>query len=184
MLPVVNWDAVATAAVAAIIFNLALDYVAKPRLEARKEEILDAHRSRRELLASAVRIAHAAAFVSAAVPSSAEPAVRGNVYVEQDRQYDRLQAEVQQLADDAGRHAGTFLGPLLNLVVGYVSALQGLLMSARPRTEQAADIQKLAGAMAVALSSPRRWQIWKIVVKGQAMAEVRRLVAEHTGAAS
>ncbi|MBF8184912.1 hypothetical protein ITP53_03990 [Nonomuraea sp. K274] len=58
------------------------------------------------------------------------------MYVEQDRQHDRLQTEVQQLA------------------------------------------------MAVALSSPRRWQIWKIVVRAQALSEVRRLVSEHTGVAS
>jgi hypothetical protein len=102
--------------------------------------------------------------------------------MEQNRQYDRLQAEVQQLADDASWHTGTFLGPLLNLVVGHVSALQGLLMSARPRTEQAAEIQKLAGAMAVALSSPRHWQIWKIVARAQALAEVRCLVPGHTSA--
>lgn len=57
-------------------------------------------------------------------------------------------------------------------------------MSARPRTEQAAEIQKLAGALAVALSSPRRWKFRKIVAKGQAMAEVRRLIAEHTSTAS
>jgi hypothetical protein len=106
------------------------------------------------------------------------------VYVEQDRQHDRLQAEVQQLADDAGRHAATFLGPLLSLVVGYVSALQGLLMSARPRTEQAAEIQQLAGAMAVVLSSPRRWQLWKIVARARALAEVRSLVSGHTGVAA
>ncbi|KAB8181808.1 hypothetical protein FH608_050785 [Nonomuraea phyllanthi] len=169
MLPTVNWDAVATAAVAAIIFNLALDYLAKPRLEARKEEILEAHRLRRELLASAIRITYAAAIVSAVIPDGADSTVRGNVYVEQDRQHDRLQAEVQQLADDGSRHAGTFLGSLLNLVVGYVSALQGLLMSARPRTDQAVEIQKLAGAMAIALSSPRRWQIGKIVARARAL---------------
>ncbi|GAB2918119.1 hypothetical protein ACFMQL_20195 [Nonomuraea fastidiosa] len=184
MTPAINWDVVVTGAMSGIIFNLALDYFAKPRLEARKEEILEAHRSRRELLATTIRITYAAAFVCGDMPDGVDPTVRGNVYVEQDRQYERLQEEVQRLADDVGRYASTFPSPLLALVNGYVTTLQGVLLSARSRTEQAAVIQQLAGAMAITLSSPRRWQFWKVVARGRALMEARRLIAEHTAAAA
>lgn len=177
----VNLEALAASALMSFIVTVVIEYIAKPRLEARKEEILDAHRSRRELLAATVRIAYAATVVATEVPGSADSAVRGNVYVEQDRQYERLQGEVQRLVDDMGRHAGTFLGPMLTVVVDYTSSLQGLLMSARPRPEQAAEIRDLAAAMAGALSSPRLWRVRRQISRVHALTEVRRLVALHSG---
>ncbi|WP_157245394.1 hypothetical protein [Nonomuraea typhae] len=177
----INWETLIASATISVIVPLGIEYFAKPRLEARKEEILDAHRSRRELLAATVRIVQAADVVSAHVPGGAEPAVRGNVYVEQDRQYERLVGEVQRLADDAGRHARTFLPPLLTLVVGYTSVLQGLLMSARPRTDQADGIKELASAVALLLSPPRLWQVWRAPAHARALARVRQLVDLHTG---
>lgn len=41
-MPSINWDTVSTAGATALVVTLAVEYVAKPRLEARKEAILDA----------------------------------------------------------------------------------------------------------------------------------------------
>jgi hypothetical protein len=58
--PSINWDTVSTAGATALVVTLVVEYVAKPRLEARKEAILDALRSRREVQALVLRMTVAA----------------------------------------------------------------------------------------------------------------------------
>lgn len=176
----IDLETLATAAASSIFVTLVVEYFAKPRLEARKEEILDAHRARRELLPATIRIAYAAAAVSTALPKAVDPGVRGNVYAEQDRQYQRLEVLVQDLVDDVGRRAGTFLAPYLDLVVGYTSTLQGLLMSSGTPADRAARVREVAEVMALVLSPPRLWQLWKAPAYQENLAKARSLIRGYT----
>jgi hypothetical protein len=87
--PSINWSTVWTAGATALFVTLAIEYVAKPRLEARKEQILDALRARGEVKALVTRMSFAAmryvqdlpdgvdSQLRAGLDEGAKPAVRG-----------------------------------------------------------------------------------------------------------
>jgi hypothetical protein len=170
----INWDTVATSATTALVVTLAVEYAAKPRLEARKERILDGLRTRRQLNAAVVTLAQAANFILIQIPSDAEPAVRERFKTERHRHYERMRQLVQDLFDDAGRHAGVYTWPVRDLVLGYLTCIEGVVLSPRTQHRQAEIIRGLAGPVAMVLDGPR----WQAVARVRAVGELRRLITE------
>ncbi|WP_433254537.1 hypothetical protein ACQPYK_12970 [Streptosporangium sp. CA-135522] len=154
-----NLESVLVPAAVSLTVTLGIEYVAKPRLEARKERILDAVRARRELLTRLVVVGHAAAAAGFEMPTEASGAALEKLREERSRQFERLDAEVRGLADDAGRYLATFAGPARTLVADCLSVQLGVVLSGRSRSEQCARVQELVGQMAVVLGGPR-WRFW------------------------
>ncbi|WP_410819836.1 hypothetical protein [Micromonospora sp. 050-3] len=171
-MPSINWDTVATSAVTALLVTLAVEYAAKPRLEARKERILGALRSRRELSAAITSIALPAAFLCIDMPKDVTGETRDSLLAERKRQYERLRDQAQVFVDSMDRHAGTFAGPPMKLVMSYIGTVQGVMLSSRTRHEKARLIHDLSKQIAMILDG--RW--WQTPARVRAMWELDRLV--------
>ncbi|MGY3520203.1 hypothetical protein ACVMYR_28250 [Micromonospora sp. PTRAS2] len=171
-MPTINWDTVATAAATAVFVTLAVEYAAKPRLEARKERILAAGKSRRALSAAITSIAIPAAFLSVDLPKEMRGDVREAVRAERRRQYERMREQAQRLVDGADEHVGTFLGRSIPMVMSYITTVHGIMLSARTRHDKAQMIYDLSKQMGMVLDG--RW--WQMPARVRALWELERLV--------
>ncbi|MEW9527845.1 hypothetical protein [Microbispora sp. NPDC049125] len=154
-----NLESLLVPTAVSLVVTLGIEYAAKPRLEARKERILEAVRTRRELLARLAVIGMAATAAAMEMPAGVSEAVLKKLRAERARQFERLEAEVRQLVDDAGRYLATFTGPARALVADYLFVQLGVLLSGRSRSEQCARVLELTKQMAVVLDGPR-WRFW------------------------
>ncbi|SCL21407.1 hypothetical protein GA0070616_2292 [Micromonospora nigra] len=173
-MPSVNWDTVATAATTALIVTMGTEYAAKPRLEARKERITTALRSRRELSAALIAICLPATFLTLDIPKEAEPQVRETLKAERQRQYERMRQQVQAMTDSMDRHASTFHSMPMKIVMSYIGTVQGAMLSARTRHDKAKLILELSQQMALILDG--RW--WQAVARVRALQRFHELVVE------
>ncbi|WP_327591387.1 hypothetical protein OHA25_60670 (plasmid) [Nonomuraea sp. NBC_00507] len=170
----INWSTVATSALTALIVTLGVEYLAKPRLEARKERILDALRARRELLTSLTVMAVAADAVRTKIPHGIDATVRERLVVERTRQYDRLRDEAQRLGDTLPRYVSVFVGPVRTLLVSYASTTWGLLLSAQAQYQQAETIYEMTQQLATVLDGPR----WRPHARVAALIRLREAIGE------
>jgi hypothetical protein len=157
-----------------------VEYAAKPRLEARKERILGALRSRRELSAAITSIAMPAVFLSIDMPKDATGEIRDHLLAERKRQYERMRDQAQALVDSMDRHAGTFSAQAMKLVMSYISTVQGVMLSTRTRHDKARLVHDLSKQIAMILDG--RW--WQTPARVRAVWELDRLVKrsqDHDG---
>jgi hypothetical protein len=173
----INWDAVATAGATAVFVTLTIEYIAKPRLECRKERILAMVHSRQELLSSVVDLSMAAGVVKLEAPPAMAVETQGRVEAERQRQYGRIREQSERLFDQAGKYAGAYALPhvMRDIVIGYIYCVQGVALSARSQRQQAETIYNLGIPMAGILDHPRFWQVRKWQ---RGLEEVRRLILE------
>jgi hypothetical protein len=108
--PEIDWSTVTTAAATALVVTsvvtVSVEYLAKPRLEARKERILDQLRARRALIALIVDLTFSADAVAVDVPKDADAAARERILAERRRHYVRMGELTLELSDHVGKYAG------------------------------------------------------------------------------
>jgi hypothetical protein len=170
-MPSINWDTVTTSAVTALLVTLAVEYAAKPRLEVRKERILAAHRTRREVpeMIAAIAIS-AGTFLAVSEPKGMKGDERDAFITERNRQYERLRIRVQDAADNIDRHGRTFTDRPMMLVMGFIGTAQGIMLSTRTRHDKARMVYDMSRQAATALDG--RW--WP--ARTRASWELQRLV--------
>jgi hypothetical protein len=177
--PSINWDTVATAGATALVVTLAVEYVAKPRLEARKEAILDALRARREVQALVMRMTVAAQRYMQDMPDGVDPKLRARWATERNRQYAVMEELALKLSDEMPRYAGTFRQPLRDLVIAIAYNSFGIMLSLRQKTRKAQMLIELGTAAAAVLDVPSPWMaVWRALGWQRSADEVRRLVAQ------
>lgn len=176
-MPTISWDTVVTAAATAVFVTLAVEYFAKPRLEARKERILDALRARRELLTLITRLSISARMYAARLPDSAARDLQRVWDAERNRQYQLMHEQALQLSDNVARFANSYPRQLDDVLMGYAFAVHGIVLSMRPRHQKAELIADLAIPIATAIEVPRPWP-WRLWRMARAQIEVRRKLAE------
>lgn len=177
-MPSINWDTVATAGATALVVTLAVEYVAKPRLEARKEAILDALRSRREVQALVLRMTVAAQRYAEDMPCGVDPKLRETWARERSRQYAVMEELALKLSDEVPRYASTFRQPLRDIVVEIAYNTFGIMLSLRQRTRKAQMLVELGTAASAVLDVPAPWKVWRVLAWQRSAVEVRRLVAQ------
>lgn len=142
----ITWGAVETAAATAVLVTLAIEYAAKPQLEARKERHLEALRTRRRFEAMLVDLALSTQmYLIDDSSADRDSRVRANLQEERRRQYERTQALGRELFDDLGRFTAAypdFAGLHSDLIL-FGTTVYGVLMSARSRHRQAEIIAEL-----------------------------------------
>ncbi|GAA1290432.1 hypothetical protein Psi02_15390 [Planotetraspora silvatica] len=173
----INWDTVTTSAITALIVALSVEYFAKPRLEARKERILELLRGRRELKAALISMSVATSILTIELSLDMKPAAYQALRDEQTRQYQRLWEQIQQMVDNIGRYAGPYVWKARDLVIQYVLCLYTVMMSTRTRAEKAATIQSLIKPMAAVMDAAPPWFFWRMPAQIRAWGEVNRLIA-------
>lgn len=170
-----KWDAVVSAVITAAIVTLVVEYLAKPRLEARKERILQVVRTRHTLGDVLLEIGLAARTITEEVAADAPPDVVDAFNSERDRQYQRLRERVLQLFDESGRYIRVYVGPIRDDLMILVMCLYGIVLSPRPRKRQAEMVIELVDA-AMPIIDPvhRSRQLLRLPA---AQAELHRLAA-------
>jgi hypothetical protein len=154
--PPIDWGTVWQATVTAVLVTLLIEYLAKPRLEARKARVLDALAARRELAASLVSVGLAAGFLKEAVPPPGEGISREPILLERARQLQQLRERTQALYDNAGRYASVYPGPARDRVVNFIFTTWGVVMSQRTTQRKAELVTDLVRTMAVIVDA-RPW---------------------------
>ncbi|MFI7607430.1 hypothetical protein ACIBTV_20110 [Micromonospora sp. NPDC049366] len=158
-LPMVNWDTVVTAATTAVFVTLAVEYLAKPRLEARKERILEDVRLRRDLLTAILDLTLSAAILVHEIPNDASAEVKQSLRQERKRHYERMSLRINELHDNAGRYARAFKEPKRTAVLRYLNCVKGLVLSERTRHRQAEIVHSLGVPVATILEGTLWWPI-------------------------
>ncbi|MEV6638280.1 hypothetical protein AB0M54_46945 [Actinoplanes sp. NPDC051470] len=171
----INWDTVVTAAATAAFVTMAVEYFAKPLLEARKERILDIARARRELDVAVRRMTMAAGKVGLKLPDSADLELKAIWRKERERHYELMRAQTLQVSDDMDRYALAYIGPASNLVMRYAFCVHGIVLSLRTHEHQAEIIAELGKTMAVVITPPRPWQYVRF---WRAIGELERRIAD------
>jgi len=138
---------------------LGIEYAAKPRLEARKEELLELHRRRRELKAMLLKIMTLSAMWA---PYAAGGASELNA--EMDRAMGQLDDMTRQLFDDVEWYAGTFSPlmvkgspPLRDLVIRYIFSARAAYLSEMPREDMLRVLGEMSEPLQVGLAG--RWPV-------------------------
>lgn len=177
-MPAINWDTVVTSGLTAVIVTLTIEYAAKPRLEARKERILDQLRARRELLAAITKLTLSAQMYREELPSSAPQDLQRVWADERRRHFDDLQQQARQLLDDTPRYAQAYHHRFHDVLIGYATTVHAIVTSMRQKHRKATLIADLGIPVATALEVPPRWQIWNVVRMYSAQQQVRRALAK------
>jgi hypothetical protein len=154
----INWNTVQTAAATAGVVTLLVEYVAKPRMEARKERILAAHRSRRELLDLIADLTQSAGVIGTEIPTGADRKLQDKIRDERRRQLERLETKAIDLFDNVNtRYSASYVGPIRDQVVAYASCVYGILLSPMSQRRKAELITSLGEAM-IGILAPNWWR--------------------------
>jgi hypothetical protein len=132
-----KWDAVLSAVFTALLVTLVIEYFAKPRLEARKERILQLVRTRHALGDAILQIGLASRVLVNELAADAPPDVVDAFNCEQERQYQRLRDKVLQLFDDSGTYVRIYVDPIRDDLMVLVMSLYRVILSPRTRKRQA-----------------------------------------------
>jgi hypothetical protein len=172
----IDWDTVATAGATALLVTMAVEYLAKPLLEARKERILEALRARRDLLTLITKMTLAARKYIERLPDSAGSDLQKIWLAERNRHYDLMRQYALQVSDDFDRFAQAYNNRQVNEVLArYTFCVHGIVLSLRPRHRQAELIWRLGEPMAAVIEMP---PLWRVKAWARSQDKVRQLVAE------
>ncbi len=183
----INWDTVATAAVTAVVVTLLVEYAAKPRLEARKERIVAAVRTRRELVELLVSIGVTAQHLGHELPAGREPEVVSIVRKQRARNYEQMETAIMRVFDDIGRYAAVYPARLQEVLSAYLGCVVGVVISRRSQHAQARIVADFAPLITTAMQPPRLWRVrgWvRSVDAVQAMVRQVEQDSEETAAAA
>jgi hypothetical protein len=165
---------VAVSAAVAGVVSLGMDYTVRVRLEARKEELLELHRRRRELKAALLKIMTLSAMWAPYAAGGAS-----ELGSEMTRALGQLDDLTRQLFDDVEWYAGTFSSLMVkgspsvrDLVIRYVFAARAVYLSAMPRGDMLRALGEMSEPLQVALAG--RWP----VTRARALARLPRVLDE------
>jgi hypothetical protein len=166
---------VVTVLVSALVSALAalgIEYAAKPRIEARKELLLEGYRRRRELLGHLDTISMIAGSWSELSAG------------ERDRQWQRLAAMTESMFDNAWLYATSYRRVFrqfgrpsaFDLIGSYVYTARGVFLADRPRAEVVGALGELTGPLSALLSAG-----WRVRARLRALSQMSAVLAKHTG---
>jgi hypothetical protein len=156
----VNWEAVWTSAITALVVTVAFEYALKPRLEVRKQQLLDVIAARKAFLAKVTTAAMAAATLRESLPADADPALIATFRAEQRRHQERMQQTIIEMFDNTGAYAVAYPGPFRTLVLEFTSTLYGVVMSQCTYRRKADIVLETGKLMAEAIDVSRLWHLW------------------------
>ncbi|WP_020386952.1 hypothetical protein [Kribbella catacumbae] len=177
-MPTINWDTVVTAGATAVFVTLAIEYLVKPRMEARKERYFGILRARQELLTVITKLTLAAKMYGEDLPATARTDLQRVWNAERDRQYEVLQSQSRALMDDVARFAQAYPGQFRETLIAYVTTVHGIMLSMRPRHRKATQIADLGIPITTALEVPPGWKIWALVRMALAHEKVHRMLTK------
>lgn len=165
------------------VVALGIELVAKPRLEARKERILADHRSRLTFDARLTKIiTMAATWAQFEEPTRGSDEFRDRLENERSRALQELDGITQELMDDLGSYAGTYVAwnPRVlgasapALVAKYVFIVRGISLSDRSAADKFRELRDVSLAMQQALFS-----YWHPVRRARALRDLPGILGKY-----
>jgi hypothetical protein len=147
---------VVTAAVVSAVVSIFFEWVAKPRMDARKERILNDIGNRRKFENSLLRLDIASGmWAQFKYPANATRQTKEAIDAERQRAYKQIDDATKEMVDNLGFYALTYVGirlPWLNtsipeMISRYVYCVRGVYLSNRTYTAKAEIIHKLTEPM-------------------------------------
>ncbi len=115
--------------------TLAMEWLAKPRLGARKENILALHRGRRTFHTNLTILSNSAKLATGAaheIPRSTKEDLRRSIRAEADRTATRIDSATQDMSDNVMDYVSTYATERIrNLILRYVFTARAIAISTR-----------------------------------------------------
>lgn len=172
---------VLVSAITSAFVALAVEWLAKPRLEARKEGLLALHRARRAfeknlliILSNASKLATGAAH---GIPRGTEEELRRAIRAEADRAASQIVAATKDMSDNLMDYVPTYATDRIrNLIIRYVFTARVISISTRTQVEKAEILNEITGPINTWLFSRRRY-----ITRARAFAELPKILDKHGG---
>lgn len=175
---------VVTAAVVSAVVSIFFEWVAKPRMDARKERILNDIGNRRKFENNLLRLDVASGmWARFKYPANATRQTKEAIDSERQRAYQQIDDTTKEMVDDLGFYALTYLGvrirPLKTsvpeMISRYVYCVRGVYLSNRTYTTKAEIIHKLTEPMRTYLFGGKLHWLHRV----NALIEMPRLLDEY-----
>jgi hypothetical protein len=167
------------AALTSGLVALGIEWLAKPRLEARKERLLHLHRARQTFQANVVRLLADWARVSAAaalpLPRDLKSEVRRAARGEVNRAVQRIDYVTKEMADKLEDYALTYgTASVRDLVLEYVAVARGVQLSDRTQVEKAEILKEISAPLHTVLFGR-----WRFVSRWRALTDLPKAMAKY-----
>jgi hypothetical protein len=175
---------VLTAGVVSAVVSIFFEWIAKPRMDARKERILNDIGNRRKFENNLLRLEVASGmWAQFKYPASATRQTKEAIDAERQRAYQQIDNTTKGMADDLGFYALTYFGvrmrPLKTsvpeMISRYVYCVRGVYLSNRTYTTKAEIIRKLTGPMRTFLFGGKLHWLRRV----NALFEMQKLLDEY-----
>jgi hypothetical protein len=172
---------VLVSALTSAFVTLAVEWLAKPRLEARKERLLTLHRGRRTfeknlliILGNAAKLATGAAH---GIPRGTEEELRRAIRGEADRAAAQIEAATKDMSDNLMDYVLTYATDRIrNLIIRYVFTARVIAISTRTQVEKAEILKEITTPINTWLFAKHR-----PVARARAFAELPTVLEKHGG---
>lgn len=160
---------------------LAVEWLAKPRLEARKERLLALYRARRAfeknlliILGNAAKLATGAAN---GIPRGTDEELRRAIRAEADRAASQIDAATKDMSDNVMDYVLTYsTDRIRNLIIRYVFTTRGISISSRTRVEKAEMLKEVTAPINTWLFARRR-----LIARARAFTELPKILDKYSG---
>lgn len=173
-------DTIVTVAVSALtsgVVALGIEWLFKPRLESRKERLLELHRKRQAFRENMVSIMlYASMWSDFSMPADASPAESANVQDEMGRGLVKLDQATQAMMDEVHDIAATFLQSSVTMLVArYILGMRALQLSDRPVDDKLSKFLELTMPMHDVLFGTK----WRFVHRVKALLALPVLLDKY-----
>lgn len=143
----INWDAVLTAGATAAIVTLTFEYLAKPRLEARKQRIVDAHKMRQDFERSVRELTRFSVRYTRERPEELDSADRARWDKKRRIYYRKIEEQIMRLDDSLYECMPAYSRRERRLRADFFGAIEAVDMSNELKTRKAEIFSVLGEAM-------------------------------------
>lgn len=181
MYDVHDWaNTVLVSALTSGVVALGIEWLAKPRLEARKERILQLHRARWTFEADVLAVLANSAKLSEAVaqrlPRDLKEEVRRAIRDEIGRAVQQLDNATREMSDTLADYGFTYpTAQVQGRIVQYVSTARGIQISDRTLAEKAEILKEITAPLHTWLFGPR----WRFRSRYRALMELPGILAKY-----
>jgi hypothetical protein len=176
-----DWvNTVLVSALTSAVVALGIEWLAKPRLEARKERLLRLHRARQTFEANVVTVLANSAKVSAAseqpLPDDLSDVVRRAIRDEISRVIQQIDDATREMSDKLVDYEPSYPTPRArSLIVQYVATTRGIQLSDKAPGEKAEILKQITAPLHTWLFT--RW--WRLRSRYSAFQELPRLLHRY-----
>lgn len=172
----VQLSTIITSALTAGVVTLIIEWGFKPRLEARKERLLEIHRKRREFKAHLLRIlVNTGKWSNYEYPDGCDDWRRERTTEEMERGLQQIDDATRFMADDYIEIAVTYPKAFSDLTSRYMGIARGLQLSDRTNDEKMAALKEVTEPFYTLLC----FRYWRFISRAKALIQLRKVMERY-----